>query len=93
MNFKVGDLVSRNSHNNDIVFRINKIIDSNVYLVGVNVRLCADADLNDIVKVDQIENDDNEIIERNMGFLNMDRPPGCRSAAASPRRARRAPPP
>ena len=73
MNFKVGDLVSRNSHNNDIVFRINKIIDSNVYLVGVNVRLCADADLNDIVKVDQIENDDNEIIERNMGFLNMDR--------------------
>ena len=73
MNFKVGDLVSRNSHNNDIVFRINKIMDSNVYLVGVNVRLCADADLNDIVKVDQIENDDNEIIERNMGFLNMDR--------------------
>ena len=73
MNFKIGDLVSRNSYNNDIVFRINSIENNKVYLTGINVRLCADANINDIVKVEKIDNDDNEIIERNIKNLNMDR--------------------
>lgn len=56
--FKVGDLVSRNSYNNDVVFKINKIIDDKAYLTGVNVRLCADSDLVDLTLEDTIEKDE-----------------------------------
>lgn len=47
--FKKGDLVTRNSHNNDVVFKIEEIIDNTAYLKGVNVRLCADSTLDDLV--------------------------------------------
>lgn len=47
--FKKGDLVTRNSHNNDVVFKIEEIIDNTAYLKGVNVRLCADSALDDLV--------------------------------------------
>ncbi len=56
--FKVGDLVTRISHENDVVFKIDKIIDSIAYLKGVNVRLCADSDISDLVLV--TSKDDNE---------------------------------
>lgn len=46
---KEGDLVSRNSHNNDIVFVVEKIIDDIAYLKGYTIRLCADANLSDLV--------------------------------------------
>ena len=49
MDFKVGDIVSRNSHNNDIVFEIVEIKDDIAYLRGVNERLYADAHLKDLV--------------------------------------------
>ena len=49
--FKVGDLVTRISHSNDVVFKIEKIIDDKAYLKGVNVRLCADSDISDLVLV------------------------------------------
>lgn len=56
--FKVGDLVSRISHNNDVVFKIEKIEDNNVILSGIDVRLCADSDISDLVLVDNSSTDD-----------------------------------
>ena len=73
MNFKIGDLVTRNSYNNDIVFRIKKIIGNIVYLQGVNVRLCADSSIDDIVKSREEIEEDEEIIERNIKELKMNR--------------------
>lgn len=73
MNFKIGDLVSRKSHNNDIVFKINNIVNDIVYLSGYNVRLCADANISDLTKVEKAIVDDREIIEKNLEFLNFDR--------------------
>ncbi len=46
--FKVGDLVTRRSHNNDVIFKIIKIDDKIAYLKGVDVRLCADSELDDL---------------------------------------------
>ena len=48
MNFKIGDLVTRNSYNNDIVFKIINISDSIAYLKGTNIRLYADSKLDDL---------------------------------------------
>ena len=74
MNFKVGDYVTRNSHNNDIVFKIINIVQNIVYLQGVNVRLCADSSFDDLVLYhDSLVDDDKEIIERNMRELDIDR--------------------
>jgi len=53
MNFKIGDLVTRNSYNHDVVFKINNIIDENIILKGVNVRLCADSLKEDLVLCEQ----------------------------------------
>lgn len=58
--FKIGDLVTRISHDNDVVFKIEKISDNVVYLVGVDVRLCADSDINDLVLVDTVQNSDDK---------------------------------
>ena len=74
MNFKVGDYVTRISHNHDIVFKIIGIKEDTVYLQGVNVRLCADSIFNDLVLYqDSIDFDDYDIIERNMQDLEIDR--------------------
>ena len=58
--FKIGDLVTRNSYNNDIIFKIEKIIDNIAYLKGVNVRLCADSTLEDL----SFDNDNNILNDR-----------------------------
>ena len=73
LNFKIGDLVTRNSYHNDILFRIKSINGNIVYLQGVNVRLCADANIEDLIKGSAEENEDDEIIERNIKELKMDR--------------------
>jgi len=73
LNFKIGDIVSRKSHNNDVVFRIISINNNIVNLIGVNVRLSADAFIDDIMIVNDISNDDNEIIQRNLEDRNFDR--------------------
>ena len=62
MKFKVGDLVSRISHNHDIVFRIISIDQQNVFLKGVDLRLYADADIDDLTIVNNVLNDDDSII-------------------------------
>jgi spore coat assembly protein len=75
LNFKIGDLVSRISHNHDVIFKISDINYDNVYLKGVNLRLCADACIDDIVFVSDSKNynDDDDIIQRNVKNLNIDR--------------------
>ena len=75
LNFHKGDLVSRISHQHDILFKIIDIKNSQVFLQGVNVRLSADADIDDIIlnsSENPIENDD-DIIQRNVKELNIDR--------------------
>ena len=61
MKYKIGDLVTRYSHGNDLVFSILSIKDNICYLKGINVRLIADANIDDL-KVcdnpDKIENED-----------------------------------
>lgn len=48
MIFNVGDIVSRNSYNNDVIFKIIKIENDKAYLKGVEVRLLADAPTSDL---------------------------------------------
>lgn len=63
MDFKVGDLVTRISHNNDVVFKIVDI-DSEVILKGINIRLLVDADISDLKKYN------NEDVEKEEEFLS-----------------------
>ncbi|MBR4617858.1 MAG: sporulation peptidase YabG [Bacilli bacterium] len=51
MNFDIGDLVTRKSHGNDIIFEIISIEKNNIILQGVEVRLLADSSVDDLVKV------------------------------------------
>lgn len=46
--YKVGSYVTRNKYNNDIVFKIVEIKNNKVILRGVDLRLYADADINDL---------------------------------------------
>ena len=52
MDFKIGDIVSRNSYNNDVVFEIVAIQNGIALLKGSFVRLYADAPLDDLVLCD-----------------------------------------
>lgn len=49
--FEVGDLVTRNSYHNDIVFRIIKIDNDNCLLMGTSIRLVADAPSSDLKSI------------------------------------------
>ena len=74
MSFKIGDIVSRKSHNNDIAFKIVSIDQDVAMLFGVNVRLCADSLVDDLILIDNmLEENDEEIIERNIRNINFDR--------------------
>lgn len=64
MSFDIGDLVTRNSHNNDTVFVVTDIVDDICYLKGYNVRLIADSFLSDLKKYN------NEDIEEEKVFLD-----------------------
>lgn len=64
MEWKVGDLVTRNSHSNDMVFKILGIEGEICYLKGLNIRLCADSPLSDLKKYH-----DDEDIEEEKDFL------------------------
>lgn len=69
MIFKIGDFVTRNSYNNDTVFKIVDIKDDIVILKGVDIRLFADANIDDIVLSDySIEDDvvDDYIFEKKL---------------------------
>lgn len=68
MIFNVGDFVSRNSYNNDVIFKIIKIEDDKVYLKGVDVRLLADAYITDLRMASN-----NDIEKFDASINNMDR--------------------
>ncbi len=63
MLFKVKDIVTRKSYNNDILFEIIDIDQDTAYLKGVDVRLCADSPLEDLEKVGMIQKDKNQDAE------------------------------
>jgi spore coat assembly protein len=46
--YKIGSYVTRNKYNNDIIFKIVDIKNNKVILHGVDLRLYADADINDL---------------------------------------------
>lgn len=58
MEIKVGDFVTRNSYHNDTLFKVMSIENDIYYLKGCDIRLCADATLNDLRKEENIEFDE-----------------------------------
>lgn len=74
--FKEGSIVSRKKYNNDIIFKIVKIDKEIYYLKGLNVRLYASADKEDLVLEENIRNENdeeflddiNEVMNRNDYF-------------------------
>jgi len=73
---KEGNIVSRNSYNNDILFEVIKIDENIAYLKGINYRLSADAALNDLKIVNDYDynhKDDEEYIRKLKDFDNLNR--------------------
>lgn len=60
MLFKIGDYVTRNSYQNDTIFKIIDIEDGVATLKGVNIRLYADSDVEDLRKVEDLKSLDKE---------------------------------
>lgn len=75
MFFHIGDIVTRKSHNNDLMFKIIGINENTVYLKGLNIRLYADSEVSDleIVEADKELIDDRSILEEVDKNLNLDR--------------------
>ena len=74
MEFDVGDLVTRKSHGNDTIFSITDIVDGIYYLSGLYVRLIADAFVEDLVKYeDQDIDDESSFLERISSHEDLDR--------------------
>ena len=73
LKFEIGNVVSRISHNHDILFKIVGFQGDLVLLQGVNVRLSADAKEEDLVISSSSINEDEDIIQRNIKELSMDR--------------------
>jgi len=61
---KRGDSVTRNSYNNDIIFKVDKIIISNntkvAILKGIDVRIIADSEIGDLKLVSRQERQNSE---------------------------------
>ena len=66
MPFNIGDLVARNSYNNDTIFKIIDIDSGIAILKEVNIRLFADSELTDLKKVEINNNiyDDQTFLDR-----------------------------
>jgi len=73
MFFKIGDLVTRKSYDNDIVFKITEVNEKTVYLKGLNVRLCADSNMDDLKLVENAKIDDNDVFDRINTSISLDR--------------------
>ena len=71
MQFAIGDLVTRNSYQNDTVFKIIDIDNDIVLLKGINIRLLADSAISDLRKVDDVKIDDEDFYHR--FAVNLDR--------------------
>ncbi|WP_308436526.1 sporulation peptidase YabG, partial [Virgibacillus salexigens] len=55
MSFAKGDLVTRQSYNHDLLFRVASVKRENVELYGEDIRLKADAPVTDLEMVQQRE--------------------------------------
>ena len=74
MNFKIGDFVTRISHEHDIIFKIIGFEGNIVLLKGVDLRLIADSNISDLVAADNINDfNDKDIIEANLRDVKLDR--------------------
>lgn len=77
MEYKIGDLVTRNSYNNDTVFMIvdMDIESDNYYLKGVNIRLYADSSKEDLKLYDRDNDIENEkhFLERIKNTVELER--------------------
>lgn len=64
MLFNIGDLVTRKSYNNDVIFEILKIEDRIAYLKGKDIRLYADSSIDDLVICikNDVESDEDSFI-------------------------------
>ena len=73
MNFKIGDYVTRNSYDNDIIFVIVEINEMEAILKGLNMRLIANSPLDDLVIYEDDRED--EFLEKvnNENFFCNDR--------------------
>ncbi len=69
--FQVGDLVTRKSYDNDLVFKIIRIDGDNYYLKGLVVRLFADSPKDDLKMYTDDENDD--FLPEIDGYRNLER--------------------
>ena len=67
--FKVGDYVTRKSHNNDMVFKISSINGDIAKLSGFRIRLIADANINDLVLYNDIHKSRSEVLINNDNSL------------------------
>ena len=77
MKFREGDLVTRISHNHDIVFKIISIDENIAMLKGVDLRLYADSLLSDLVQASISPDSDQQILEANIRDIQMDRSQYC----------------
>ncbi len=74
MLFNIGDIVTRNSYHNDTYFVITHMEGNVAYLKGINLRLYADSDVSDLVKVDSRDViDDDRITKSITSSFNLDR--------------------
>ena len=74
MLFKIGDLVTRKSYDNDILFKIINIIEDTAYLKGIDIRLIADSNIDDLEKYDCKSNfNDEEISNLISEEINLER--------------------
>ena len=71
--FQVGNLVTRKSYKNDVVFKIYKIDGDIAYLKGINVRLCADSNVEDLKKCDRNSDSEDEEFIKNIEMTNLNR--------------------
>ena len=73
MDFHVGDYVTRNSYQNDIVFQITMLDGDVAILYGVDVRLCADSLISDLKLEKNVKYDNDEEILNRFDDNNLDR--------------------
>lgn len=76
MHLKIGDMVSRHSYKNDILFKIIDIQDGIAILKGVDLRLYADSVLEDLKKEEKKDNTvktDRDIINENLRSIDLNR--------------------
>ncbi len=62
--FRKGDIVTRNKYNNDLLFRIDDIVDGIYFLSGINIRLYATTIESDLRKEEEKRINDDEIISK-----------------------------